>query len=313
MNLSNVDIKDAVERLQSELHLRNIDKLHTLKSLSNDIMVTCPIHKEGKERKPSCGIQLYDTDKSDKGTVHCYTCGFVSSFEEFISVCFGLNDNGEFGKQWLSQYYSILDTVQRKETIKELTRQRLKKEENYESVLEQFRYYHPYMAQRKLTLDVIELFDVGYDQITQCLTFPVRDEWGKLKFIARRSVNTHWFNYPESVEKPVYGLDLILKKKIKTVVVCESFINCLNCWSYGKPAIALMGTGSENQYELLKKSGIRQYILAFDGDDAGDKGKREFIKHLKKHAYITQYFLPRGKDINDLTKEEFLELIEYTT
>lgn len=325
MNFTNVDIKRAVTELQTELHLNNIDKLRDLKFRNEDVMCTCPVHKQGKENKPSCGVQLEDNEKTKKGTTHCYTCGFVGGFDKFISACFNVDDNGEYGRQWLSKRFNVKEQVIREQVVKEIKPQ-VEELENYEAVLEKYRFIHPYMKERKLTDEVIELFDIGYDDhfeikdkngevvdIMRCITFPVRDEYGNLKFVARRSVDTKWFHYPHSSEKPVYGLDVILKKNLKSAVVCESFINCLNCWGYGKPAIALMGTGSKEQYEILKRSGIRYYILALDGDDAGDKGKKAFIKNLKDFAFITQYIIPRGKDINDLTETEFNELTEYTT
>jgi len=164
------------------------------------------------------------------------------------------------------------------------------------------------MWRRKLTPDIVQFFDVGFDPETNCITFPVRDIYGNCVFVARRSVDTKWFNYPSGTNKPVYGLFKILQYGIKEVWVCESFINCLNCWQYGRPAVALIGTGSEQQYEILKKCGIRKFTLALDGDEAGYKGTQRFIEHLKNYAIIDVAQIPSGKDINDLTQQEFNNL-----
>lgn len=72
-----------------------------------------------------------------------------------------------------------------------------------------------------------------------------------------------------------------------------------------------MGLGSEDQYNILRQSSIKKFILAFDGDEQGDKGREDFIKALKPYKLISYVRVPRGKDINDLTKEEFDSLQEY--
>ena len=55
----------------------------------------------------------------------------------------------------------------------------------------------------------------------------------------------------------------------------------------------------------MKKSGIRNYILVFDGDEAGQRGAIRFRKNMPDDVFITEVHLPAGKDVNDLSKEEF--------
>ena len=161
------------------------------------------------------------------------------------------------------------------------------------------------MAQRKLTPDVLRKFKVGYNTETNSITFPVWDEHGNLVMITERSVNTKHFYIPPDVIKPIYLLNFIKKENITSVYVTESQINALTLWSWGYPAIALLGTGSTYQYNILKKSGIRSYILCFDGDEAGDHGKIRFINAFNNDVLISSKQIPRNKDVNDLTKEEF--------
>ena len=58
-------------------------------------------------------------------------------------------------------------------------------------------------------------------------------------------------------------------------------------------------------FSILKKSGIRNYILCLDGDEAGDKGINRFKKNMSRDVFISTKLIPRWKDVNDLTKEEF--------
>ena len=45
---------DIIKELKEQLALNNIYLFNTIKELSEDLMVSCPFHKDGQERKPSC-------------------------------------------------------------------------------------------------------------------------------------------------------------------------------------------------------------------------------------------------------------------
>lgn len=296
-----------LQRLKNELIYRGIDKLAVIKKSHNNIQVCCPIHKDGKERKPSCGINLDESNGTAPGTVHCFTCGYVASFKEFVSDCFGYNDGGDYGKRWLLENFVSLE-LEKRQNFK-LNLSRVKPEQKFvsEKELDSYRYLHPYMYKRHLTDEIIGKFDVGYDEKTKCLTFPVWDEKGRCVFVARRSVKTKFFNYPKEVNKPVYALNFISNDTTQ-VVVCESIINALTCWTWGIPAVALIGTGSFEQYPILENSHIRKFLLALDPDEAGDKGRARLRKNVKGKMIIDLQ-IPEGKDVNDLTKDEFLNIM----
>lgn len=320
----------VIEELKSQLALSGIFRFKTIRRTTNHIQCSCPFHKDGQENKPSCGITTNDIKQGDRiipaGTVHCFTCGITCSLSEMISNLFGRNDLGVFGDEWLRKNFITAVYESRPEIDlgfsepKEVEKQTFVSEEE----LDKYRYYHPYMYQRKLTDDVIERFDVGYDDDfvlksksgkeshLKCVTFPVHDEQGRTLFVARRSVDTKFFHYPAGVNKPVYGLYELSKIKPypNEVIICESIFNCLTCWVYGKYAVALNGTGTDYQYKQLLKMPTRKFILGLDPDEAGYKGRAKLRKALGNSKIITEYNIPTGKDINDLSKEEFDALEE---
>ena len=161
------------------------------------------------------------------------------------------------------------------------------------------------MWKRKLSKEVVDKFKIGYDPKTQSIIFPVWDEKNNLVLLTSRSVNSKAFYIEADKDKPVYLLNHIINENIKTVYVCESQINALTLWSWGYPAIALFGTGSRYQYDILNRSPIRSYILCFDGDEPGDKGIKRFKSNIRKDVLISVKKIPRSKDVNDLDKEEF--------
>lgn len=324
----NCDLEDILIELDSQLVMNGINALNKRRDSGKNIMICCPYHNE---RRPSAGIK-----KSD-GTFHCFACGEVHTLPEVISHCFGRTDDilGKFGWNWLLKNFATIAVEDRKDVELDI-RRTISKHNSHnnnsgdsvicgqtyvsEEELNSYRYIHPYMYKRGLTDDVIERFDIGYDAVQRCITFPIRDINGKTLFIARRSVDTKYFNYPEGVEKPLYGLyelnkevfndDATVKKVIDGIIICESMLDALSFWTVGKYAVALNGLGNELQFKQLRDLIVRKLILCTDSDKAGMQA-REKIRQNVPNKIITEYILPEGrKDANECTTNELLNLRE---
>lgn len=304
------DLMSILEELRSQLSANGIQLFHSMRDTPDNIQVCCPYHKDGQERRPSAGIK-----KSD-GTFHCFTCGETHTLQEMISHCFGRDDDvvGSFGWEWLLKNFLTVSIEERKSLNLDFLRNKEEAKINYvsEEELDKYRVYHPYMWKRKMTPEVVEIFDIGYDEKTSSITFPVRDIRGRCLFIARRSVVTKFFNYPAGAEKPVYGLYELsqLTTYPREVIICESMIDAIYFWTVGKYAVALNGLGNELQFKQLKEMQCRKFILCTDSDEAGMKARMRIKKNVR-NKLITEYILPDGrKDANDCTPEELLTLKE---
>lgn len=291
-----------------------INLLNQIRPGRDNIQVTCPIHNNGQERKPSCGIRTTEEQGKEVGSVHCFTCGYTASLPVFISNCFGKRDGGKYGQKWLLKHFSGIDGVSDRKPIIDLSRGKISQntDKTYisEEELESYRYIHPYMYKRGLTDEIIEKYDIGYDKNTNCITMPIRDESGRTLFFCRRSVKSKFFSYPEGVEKPIYGI-YELPKDCKELVVCESVFNALTCVKYGKSAIALLGLGTHEQLIQLNKLPTRLFILATDKDDAGKNARIKIRKYLKNkivREFDYSSYPQHCNDINDMTEEEFNNL-----
>lgn len=299
-------VKDILEDIQKET---KHEYLKTIKETSNYFMVTCPFHKNHQENKPSCGVFKKDTNSFKEGDFHCFTCNESGSIQKFVGKCFERDEL--FGARWLLDNYNITYEEQI-DYLEPIVLDDKKKEILDESILNEYAYFHPYMFQRGLDENTIIKFKIGYNQKNNSITFPIWDEHDNLVGITERYIDRKQFNIPSNLSKPIYLLNYIIKENIDTVWVVESQINALNCWRRGRPAIALLGTGSSTQYDILKKSGIRTYFLAFDGDEAGDRGIKKFLKAMPNDLIINIVNIPRGKDVSDLTDDEFNKLTFYT-
>ena len=345
MKINNVEFVDdpfvIITELQKQMRLKNLPYLYKIIDGPSNVQVCCPYHKNGQERRPSAGI------KKSTGVFHCFACGEKHSLPEMISYCFEQNDvMGGYGWNWLIRNFLTLEIEERKEIELDYERSGsgvhnrgpdrnpndISSNRDFisDEELDQYRWYHPYWAERGIKEDwVIELFDLGYDKATKSITFPVRDIEGHCLFIARRNVHTKFFNYPEGVKKPLYGLYELYKESVigikcssthkigipgsfpTEVLVCESMIDCILLWQAGHYAVALNGLGNDLQFKQLMSLPCRKLILCTDNDKAGDNA-RDRIKSQVKGKIFSEIIFPEGiKDVGECSKEQIRDIMKW--
>ena len=331
------DTQSVLDRLKFDLAQHGVDRFHIFRNNGENVQTNCPFHKNGQERKPSFGVN------GEIDRCHCFSCGWVGTIEEMISELYGYQDEGKFGKRWLIKRFNTVEIETRPNIMDGFNARKInlsrgiykgigttskgksgemgkagqgnKYEKNREleegdktviteEELDKYRYIHPYMYERGLTDEIIERFDIGYDRERKEITFPVRDIEGRCVFVAGRSTQCKFFRLPKGLDKPVYQAYRFNSGKYRTAYITESFLNCLTCWKYDKPAMAMIGTGNKKQYEILNKLPVREYILSFDPDEAGRKATERFRKNVHGKI-IKELVYTDNRDINDL-QEEFL-------
>lgn len=306
------DTQSVLDRLKFDLAQHGVDRFHQFRRNGDNIQTSCPFHKNGQERKPSFGVN------GEIDRCHCFACGWSGTIEEMVSELYGYQDEGKFGKRWLIKRFNTIEIETRPNIMEEFNgsynnicnklRNNKSNMDNTryirEQELDKYRYIHPYMYSRGLTDEIIERFDIGYDRELKEITFPVRDIEGRCVFVAGRSVERKFFRLPQGLNKPIYQGYRFTSGVYRTAYITESFLNCLTCWKYDKPAMAMIGTGNRKQYEILNKLPVREYILAFDPDEAGRKATERFRKNVHGKI-IKELVYPDNRDINDL-QEEFL-------
>lgn len=335
-----VDVNEVARKLKELGWLRTNDKI-----TGNYLICYCPFHSNGEEKKPSAGMLLSDEMRDgqlySQGWFHCFGCSTSLSLLDFINKLLDLHHIEMTATQWLKENIisyqrtvtvgeqqlvddSLIDAFERKRKKQKESLERLfKKEEQTfisEEELQSYRFTCPYMYERKMTDELIEKFDVGVDmnfvppgsktgKKVPCITFPVRDEYGRTMYIIRRSIKGKHYFIPSGINKGLYGL-YELPENCRNVILCESCINAITSTKYGKPAIALFGTGSSSQFTQMKRLRIMAVTLAFDGDKAGQTAVEKWKRALRGKCVVWTMHLPEGKDINDLSYEEFQELYD---
>lgn len=324
------DVEEVLEKLQNQ----GLVRLH--KRRGDWYSVYCPFHAEGQERRPSCGVSMVEQYRAGSvyqlGMWHCFTCNAGYDMVTAISKILESKGIEGSGEQWLKDNITgyepdpdfeylidpqLSEMLESKFAVKAI--QEMENGSNSyvsEEELASYRYTVPYMYERRLTDEIIDLYDVGYDRDfvppgrkkkAPSITIPVRDSSGKTLFLCRRTIKGKMYNYPEGVLKPLFGVDVI-PRGTRSVVVCESAINVMTCTVYGYPAVGLLGTGNQYQIRQLRQLGVDEFVICMDGDGAGRRASARLKKSLSDIAIVWIIDMPDGKDVNDCTKDEFDEL-----
>ena len=145
-----------------------------------------------------------------------------------------------------------------------------------EAWLNKFDAPHSYWsAERKLPLDVIERFRLGYDPFSNRMTIPLRDTDGRVLGVTYRRLDDRKPKYLHPKGFPtgkfLYGAWLL--KDERRVALVEGQVDAIRCWSERVPALGLMGARlTEDQKKVLQRLNIKTVVLMLDNDAAGRRG-----------------------------------------
>lgn len=328
----NTPIAASVEQILIDLRLMLFAEglLKDQNNTGSDVMVTCPFHKGGHERKPSCGVSLREKVTPDKtyeaGTVHCYTCGYTADLPTFIKDLFGM-DNAMEGFKWLVAHYNYStndrEEIQfnffRGEDGGQVAAMDEGEVESYHRNLMNSSKAQEYLKGRCVSRDVMEIYNLGFDPKEDVVLFPVYTRRGEVLFYKSRSLKGKRFFNAKEVDKTaaVYGLYQTLEAEIPAdteIWLVESEIDALSLVSRGYLAWAFMGSDiSEKQIKEMCQSPYRRFVIATDNDEAGRKAARRIKDKLIPlgFRFFNLQWLTDMKDINELIQNYGDDFTDY--
>ncbi len=169
-----------------------------------------------------------------------------------------------------------------------------------------------YTEEELLQAGLVSQRDSGgvYDRFRHRITFPIRDERGRMAGFGARVLNPDdvpkFLNSPQTVlfdkGKLLYGLDRARKaiRAADQVVIVEGYLDVIALHQAGfENVVSPMGTAlTEHHLRLLKKR-TRRIVLALDPDAAGDKatlrGLQIARETLDRTVMFDAYNLVRNK------------------
>jgi DNA primase len=170
-----------------------------------------------------------------------------------------------------------------------------------------------YMSSRGLTPQTCKEFNVVYDPISKYQGFPCYNEHKKLVGVTgRNTVNEEPRYFPLiRFKKSRYIYNFFRIDKEKPVIAVEGEINVMAMHQAGYTnTIAFLGAGvSAYQLELMKNSGIKNLIIFFDTDPAGNHGTKLLYQNLWMYMKV-KIVSPHEGDPASMTKDQIEHLAE---
>lgn len=313
LNEYQVDIEFTLNSLKNRWRGNGNPTAFTkLKDTGSDLMMCCPFHNE---TKPSFGIS-----KEYPYQYNCFSCGSGGELVGLIQHVYECNylEALRILKRDFATYTLDLGNIFEED------------EEEFHLVEDISRYTgkkHSYIRDRGISDFTLLKYEIGYDEETSSITFPVRDLDSELLFVVRRAVYNKYYNIPSNAPKGsvLYGLNY-LKGKTSSCFIVEGMVDVLSCYEAKLPSVGLGGRMlSELQVKQLIKAGIKEVILFLDNDKWGVLGTVEAYKVLSKYPLVVKVVsYPERwgidskdceyKDPNDLLrvgKLESLKIISY--
>lgn len=317
MDFKDVDVVEVLEFYS----LRNINET------GDEVQFSCPFpeHSRGDQR-PSSSIN------QENGKWHCFGCGRSGSIANFVAEYEGISV--AVAMRWLRENY--YQGSRESSAIEALTKimspkkKKIKTQVISEDNLNQFavdwrkvehairqgncprNLTHPF---RRYGLDyrTLEQFGIGFDQITQRITIPIRNADGRLVGFKGRDTVGNQVKYLALCDKTGHDLprwqaaDIVfgLFSADKDVIICEGEFDAMSLRQKQFKGSVAVGTSniSHEQIKQIKEHADRVTIL-FDPDKPGQKGAMKVANSLIRHLPVKIAKSNSENDPAEMTKEE---------
>jgi DNA primase len=270
--------------------------------VDSDYIVFCPFHNN--YRSPAGEVS------KSSGQFFCFSCQTSKTLTEFVMFT---------TRKTFFEATRMIDSYSTETNISGLLDDILKEEPEYKPFDELLiRRLHQqatdspramrYYEGRRISLDSVNKFSLGYSENQDMVTIPMTSPDGKIfvGFVGRSIEGKEFKNTPK-LPKAKILFNLHRAKKYDTVYVVESSFDAIRLDQNGVAAVATLGANvSRIQTDLLTKH-FNDVIVIADNDDAGKEMQKKILDRLGHRA--TLIGLPdRFKDIGDMQDSDIQQL-----
>jgi DNA primase len=165
-------------------------------------------------------------------------------------------------------------------------------------------YQSSYLNSRGISSSTADLFQLGWDPISQSVTIPYRTDFGLLlgvvhrrmkgkpkyhyprKFPRTETMFGSWLLYRQISELPTIRRDVLPRG---WVALCEGPFDVIKCWQAGVPAVGMWGSMlHDGHVQLLLKAGVQGVVVFTDRDSMGQQAQQKAIQKLSRAAILTR-------------------------
>lgn len=278
-----------IAEIKSQLTITQVLDHYGL-AVNKNKMLCCPFHND---KTPS--MQVYP----ETNTVHCFSSNCKLHGKAIDVIDFILHQEGVSKHEAIMRAKELIGYKEPDQTFEKLFKvlqANLKKNEKAQN----------YLKERN-----IEKAEVGFnantwENLKQCIVFPLRDKKGKMVSLYGRSIFNnedarHFYTRNRKGLYPGYP-----KAETKQLILTEAIIDAATLDNY--TTLACYGTNgftSEHEQAIRELKQLEEVIIFFDGDEAGREGAKRVAAKLREllgEIKITIVDTPEGEDVNSLTQ-----------
>ena len=261
--------------------------------LDNDYLIFCPFHSN--HRTPAAEVN------KETGMLFCFACQVTSTLLETVMHVTGRSyfEAARMIKSKESQF-ALTDEIEKKLVVepeyKEFDREVVSRL-NQQALSSQVAV--SYFEGRKISLESMNKFGLGFSEKQQMVTVPVHAPNGVLVGFVGRSIEGKVFKNTPGLPKSKVLFNLHRVKAENTVYIVESSFDVIRLDQCGIAAVATLGANVSNkQIELLKKY-FNNIVIVADNDAAGGNMKNKILESLGSRVSVVQ-LNQQYKDIGDM-------------
>lgn len=239
------------------------EHLDVVSEAGEEFAILCPVHEDSD---PSASANVR------KGLWVCYACGEGGSLEKLLS---------QQSANFSSPPRQLSEVERQLEELEQVTLLDTGPRTYPEAWLDQFEMSNGYWNRRGLGPEAQAMFRLGWDSHDDSATIPIRDPVGRVLGVVRRRIDRKpKYLYPSGLKMHDYlfGAYEVRTHGQTRIAVTEGAIDAIGLWQEGVPAVALYGGQvSSAQMDLLRRLSPNCLVLAFDQDEAGEKGLEHML------------------------------------
>jgi DNA primase len=267
----------------------------------NDFIIFCPYHNNS--RTPAGEVA------KDSGLFFCFGCQTTKNLEEFVM---------HMSNRTYFETVRYIKSKEQEHNIEMLVNKKLIAAPEFvqydESILCRLHDQlllsdtaKSYLHGRKITMDSMKKFSLGYSEKQGMVTIPVQSPDGMNIGFVGRSIEGKEFKNTPGLPKGKVLFNLHRVKTSSIVYVVESSFDAIRLDQVGFPAVATLGANvSISQIRLLEKY-FNNVVLVADNDEAGSIMKDKLIEKLGSLVSVIT-LEKQYKDIGDMDDKSIKEL-----
>lgn len=151
----------------------------------------------------------------------------------------------------------------------------------------------------------------GHEHFTGSLVVPVFTGDGTVGEVYGRKIAEHGLRagtpahlYLPGPHAGVFNAAGLIEAGVDELIMCESVVDALSLWCNGfRHVTAAYGTSgwTPDHDALIEQLGVKRVLVAFDADEAGDRGAADLAQALTARGVeCYRVELPRGSDVNEV-------------